>query len=388
MSAVGAVGGEDSVGQNSEVAAVALPSWLREPRPEAAISTVRRRPKKLLLHAVHRGVRQHAAYGPTNRSRYAFAEASGSMFSAYSPAAPGTAAGWPDNSTPSTSSEVRSRIGADQRNPFPGLGQGQGRRAGHTSLADAAFAGEERDSRRAVQYSRCKSLYLGHVGQFLASGIASLTDDGAVQKDQGKTAVSVLSQRRLHGWVSGVGLRLLGQIVSLDNQSLPRQPMEIRREADQRGIHARAADSGGTAHRRIEHFQFLHESGLLFALRRTTMSQPINSNDRHQRLQPPQHLVVDAVAHARALFPAADQAGVLQNPKVLGDGRLRQRQLVHNLAANPRFLAGQKAQYAHAGGMGDRLRQHLKKAVMVQSRSSPARIGVTGGSRSRAAWKL
>ena len=43
-------------------------------------------------------------YGPITRSRYAFAAASGSMFRANSPPAPGIAVGAPDSRTPRTSS--------------------------------------------------------------------------------------------------------------------------------------------------------------------------------------------------------------------------------------------------------------------------------------------
>jgi len=49
--------------------------------------------------------------------------------------------------------------------------------------------------------------------------------------------------------------------------------------------------------------------------------------------------------------------------QVLGDGRLRERKLVDDLAAVARVVGEQQPQDADAGGMADRLREHRQVDV-------------------------
>lgn len=62
---------------------------------------------------------------------------------------------------------------------------------------------------------------------------------------------------------------------------------------------------------------------------------------------------VEAVAHARAVDLALHQPGRFQLFEVLRDGALRQRQLLHDVAADARLAGGQQPQNRHAGGVAE-----------------------------------
>lgn len=80
-------------------------------------------------------------------------------------------------------------------------------------------------------------------------------------------------------------------------------------------------------------------------------------DDGYQRFKPPKPIDVNAVADTRTVLGTADQVGLFQDPEVLGDGGLRKRKFVNNLAAFPRFLAGQHPQYPYARWVADRFRK-------------------------------
>ena len=63
------------------------------------------------------------------------------------------------------------------------------------------------------------------------------------------------------------------------------------------------------------------------------------SDDGGEGFQSPETVEIDAVTDARASLRGPHQTGLFQNAQMLGDGRLRQGQLVDSLAAYARLLA-------------------------------------------------
>jgi len=94
------------------------------------------------------------------------------------------------------------------------------------------------------------------------------------------------------------------------------------------------------------------------------------SDDGRERFQAPQTIEIDAIADPRAVLCTSHEASLLQNAQVLGNCRLRQGQLVHNLAAHARFFARQQAEDANSRGVPDGLRQ-LRQLVVA---SAPSRV--------------
>ena len=84
-------------------------------------------------------------------------------------------------------------------------------------------------------------------------------------------------------------------------------------------------------------------------------------------------LAARAVAGAQPLDLADDQTRVLQHLQVLRDGRLRERQLVDELAAVAGVVGEQQPQDAHAGRVAERLREQRE----LTSRCSTAARGAS-----------
>ena len=80
-----------------------------------------------------------------------------------------------------------------------------------------------------------------------------------------------------------------------------------------------------------------------------------------------------AVAGAQPLDLADDQAGVLEHLQVLRDGRLRERQLVDELAAVAGVAAEQQPQDPDAGRVAERLREQRELLVALDERPEPRR---------------
>ena len=74
------------------------------------------------------------------------------------------------------------------------------------------------------------------------------------------------------------------------------------------------------------------------------------------------------VAGAQPLDFAGDQAGLLQYLQVLRDGRLRERQLVDDLAAVAGVAAEQQAHDPDTRGVADRLREQRELNVALLAR--------------------
>src|ERR1019366_1707869 len=79
--------------------------------------------------------------------------------------------------------------------------------------------------------------------------------------------------------------------------------------------------------------------------------------DRDESLQLSKRFVVDAISYPRSVLTTANQPGVLQDSEVLRNRRLREGQLVDDLAAYPCLLQRQHAKDANASWMADCLRQ-------------------------------
>jgi hypothetical protein len=107
--------------------------------------------------------------------------------------------------------------------------------------------------------------------QFVPSRVAALADDLTIQQDQRQTLVSMLLQGRFDNVAGGKSLRLLGEVVAFDSDSLVCQPVKIRSEPGQCRIDTGSAHSGRTAHRGIENFNSRHEPSPLFGYRRLAM---------------------------------------------------------------------------------------------------------------------
>src|ERR1039457_2967262 len=61
-------------------------------------------------------------------------------------------------------------------------------------------------------------------------------------------------------------------------------------------------------------------------------------------LEPPERPGLDAIANPRSVDLAADEPCLLQNLQVLGDGRLGERQFIHNIPADAGGSAYQDAE--------------------------------------------
>ncbi len=115
-------------------------------------------------------------------------------------------------------------------------------------------------------------------------------------------------------------------------------------------------------------------------------------NNRYQRLEPPKPVKVDAVAYPRSILGTTDEASLLQNPKMLGHRGLSERQFIHNLAANPCFLARQQTQNPDARRMTDRFRQprqffiRFRALQRVEIQLGRVRLGWTADLAVRGLW--
>src|SRR5574342_861482 len=82
-----------------------------------------------------------------------------------------------------------------------------------------------------------------------------------------------------------------------------------------------------------------------------------------ERLEAPQGVGLDAVADARPVDLAADEAGLLQHFQVLGDGGLGKRQFLADVAADAGLAADEQADDLDARGMAERLGQEREFLV-------------------------
>ena len=95
--------------------------------------------------------------------------------------------------------------------------------------------------RAGLRLNRPVQLDASQSRQFVPGRVAALADYRTIQQDQRQTLVSVLFEGRLDNFAGGESLRLLGQVMALDCDSLVRQPMEISRESRQCRIDTRTA---------------------------------------------------------------------------------------------------------------------------------------------------
>lgn len=77
-----------------------------------------------------------------------------------------------------------------------------------------------------------------------------------------------------------------------------------------------------------------------------------------ERFEAPQCARLDAVTDAWPIHVATDEPGLLQDLQVLRHGGLRERKLVHDVAANAARPPREKAKDLHASGMAERLGEH------------------------------
>jgi hypothetical protein len=198
--------------------------------------------------------------------------------------APGTARGVAAERRLEHLVEVRGRVGADQQHAPPAVGERDGRRAGDAGLADAALAGEEEVARGVAveefhELTRlsssppdvlvaawCRSTGHGDVedvdpfdhdagqrGQRLARGVRPRRRCGrrrapaAAPRCRALRASSRRASRRRR--------RAAGTGCSARPHALLREPLDVRGEAGELGVDARAADAGGAAQGGIEDFQ-------------------------------------------------------------------------------------------------------------------------------------
>src|SRR5512146_426756 len=82
-----------------------------------------------------------------------------------------------------------------------------------------------------------------------------------------------------------------------------------------------------------------------------------------ERLQPAHGAGLHAVADARAVDLAPDQAGILQHLQVLRDGGLREGQLVHDVAADAGFATHQQPHDLDARRVTEGLRENREILV-------------------------
>jgi hypothetical protein len=75
----------------------------------------------------------------------------------------------------------------------------------------------------------------------------------------------------------------------------------------------------------------------------------------------------NAIADARSVDLAADKAGVLQDLEVLRHGGLRERQLVHDVAADTGVPTNQEAEDLDPGRVTGRLAEERKLLVGVRA---------------------
>jgi hypothetical protein len=87
----------------------------------------------------------------------------------------------------------------------------------------------------------------------------------------------------------------------------------------------------------------------------------------NERLQTPQGAGLDAVADPGTVDVAADEAGVLEHLQVLRHRRLRERQLVHDVAADAGLAADEETHDLDAGGVPEGLREDRELLVCLWS---------------------
>jgi hypothetical protein len=90
------------------------------------------------------------------------------------------------------------------------------------------------------------------------------------------------------------------------------------------------------------------ERAVLIAIMRWRKSEPPN-----ERAEAPERVRFHAVADARPVDVPADEASVLQDLEVLGNGGLCERKLLHDIATNAALLTEQQAKYLYASWMSD-----------------------------------
>src|SRR5450759_1612684 len=111
---------------------------------------------------------------------------------------------------------------------------------------------------------------------------------------------------------------------------------------------------------------------MVISFRLSTMDDILNIRKRPSQaadksLEAPKRERLDAVADPRPVDFAAEEPGFFEDLEVLRDGRLRQRQLVHDGAADAGVLADQDAQDLNAPGVGDGLCEHRKLRVGLRT---------------------
>ena len=154
------------------------------------------------------------------------------------------------------------------------------------------------------------------------------------------------------------------------------QPVEVGSEAGELRVDGRPADTGRAAHGGIEDANGRHGVILLFIGDESMgWAHGRPSQARHQHLEAAQGAGLDAVTDARPVDLAADEAGFLEHLEVLGDGRLGERELVHDVAADTRRLAHQDADDLHACRVRDRLRERRELLVGLLALDGP-KIGL------------
>jgi hypothetical protein len=97
-----------------------------------------------------------------------------------------------------------------------------------------------------------------------------------------------------------------------------------------------------------------------------------SSQASHERLQATERSGLDAITDAGAVDLAADEPRLLQHLEVLRDRRLRQRQLLDDIAADARVSPGEEPQDLDASRMSDRLAE--RRELLVGLRPSTARL--------------
>jgi hypothetical protein len=98
-----------------------------------------------------------------------------------------------------------------------------------------------------------------HLCQLSSARVDTLGNNATIEQDQRQTAFALLGEGLPDDGIRHEISRLVRQIVPLDVNALRPDPLQVGREPGKNRIDTRAADTGRTTHRRIEHVKSQHD---------------------------------------------------------------------------------------------------------------------------------
>jgi hypothetical protein len=114
------------------------------------------------------------------------------------------------------------------------------------------------EKRHSASARRLLSRNSREASQLLPRRIDSLTHDTTIDKYQGQTFRADFGEHLLYNRVLRKCVGLLDEVEPFNSNPLGLEPIEVRCESRQRGIHFGTANAGRTAHRGIENAEDYH----------------------------------------------------------------------------------------------------------------------------------